>query len=188
MALQSLRGKTMSAVLEEDRLGETIRTIVGNTAKAVETNPNAGRLAFSAKSELVKGLKATNKVRKFEFISDEPQSLGGTDEGANPVEYILAALASCQEIVISAYAHALGIAFEKVEVEVKGELDLRGFFNLADVRPGFDTIVLNTKVITNETDPEKLNQLRHLAKNNCPVLDIIKNPVPVSESLEFSQR
>jgi putative redox protein len=75
--------------------------------------------------------------------------------------------------------------FEKIQVEVKGELDLRGFFNLANVRPGFDKITLQTKVITDEKDTEKLKQLEHLAKNNCPVLDIIQNQITVNDSIEF---
>ncbi len=174
-----------NTVLEKKDLGESIRNLVARTAKAVEVNPKAGRQSFSVTSELKEGLKAVNKIRQFELISDEPPALAGTDQGANPVELILAALASCQEIVISAYANALGISFEKVTVDVKGELDLRGFFNLAEVRPGFDTVRLVTTVHTKETDPEKLAQLSHLAKNNCPVLDIIKNPVPVQETIEF---
>jgi len=35
------------------------------------------------------------KARSFNMIVDEPPNLGGEDRGANPVEYVLAALAGC---------------------------------------------------------------------------------------------
>jgi putative redox protein len=175
----------MSQTIEKKDLGETIRNIVAKTAKAIEVNENAGRQSFFVKSELTEGLKVNNSIRQFNLISDEPPVLAGTDEGPNPVELVLAALASCQEIVISAYANALGVSFEKIQVDVKGELDLRGFFNLANVRPGFDKITLQTKVITDEKDTEKLKQLEQLAKYNCPVLDIIQNQITVNDSIQF---
>jgi putative redox protein len=53
--------------------------------------------------------------------------LGGADTAPNPVEYILAALGSCQEITYRLYADALGIPLNGVSVELTGAIDLRGF-------------------------------------------------------------
>lgn len=81
---------------------------------------------------------------------DEPPTLGGSDAGPNPVELVLAALATCQEITYRAYATALGVPLESVSVKLDGVLDLRGFFAVDErVRPGFTgvqgTVTLNTK-------------------------------------------
>lgn len=51
----------------------------------------------SAKSE--NSTKTTVKARNFSIVIDEPPILGGKDEGANPVEYVLAALAGCLNVV-----------------------------------------------------------------------------------------
>ncbi|MGF1671153.1 MAG: OsmC family protein, partial [Balneolaceae bacterium] len=115
----------------------------------------------------------------------EPEGLGGTDAGPNPVEYVLGALAACQEIVIKAHAVALGIDVKEVSVEVEGNIDLNGFLNLSDARAGFTDINYITKIKTDEKNPEKLEQLRELSFSRCPVLDIIKNPVPVNGEVQF---
>ena len=60
---------------------------------------------------------------------DEPKSFGGKDEGPSPVELILAALATCQEITYKAFATAAGINIESVSVNLKGELRSSGFFS-----------------------------------------------------------
>ena len=67
-------------------------------------------------------------LRDHRLVVDEPESLGGTDSGPNPVELILAALGTCQEITYRAYAAALAIPLEHVSVTLEGDIDLRGFF------------------------------------------------------------
>ena len=63
--------------------------------------------------------------------------LAGGDGHANPVEYALAALASCQAITYRFWAAKLGIELDGLEVAAEGDLDLHGFFGLdAGVRPG----------------------------------------------------
>ena len=47
---------------------------------------------------------------------------------ANPAEYALAALGSCQAITYRVWAAQLGIKLDKVDVSIDGEIDLRGFW------------------------------------------------------------
>ncbi|MFO7845782.1 MAG: OsmC family protein, partial [Balneolaceae bacterium] len=68
---------------------------------------------------------------------------------------------------------------------VEGDLDLHGFLNLSDERAGFTGVRYQTTIKTNETDTEKLKQLEQLSTTRCPVLDIIKNPVPLEGSVQF---
>jgi uncharacterized OsmC-like protein len=67
---------------------------------------------------------------------DEPPALGGADSAANPVQYALASLGSCQAITYRFWAEQLGIAVDSVSVRAEGDLDLRGFFGVDEtVRP-----------------------------------------------------
>ena len=68
------------------------------------------------------------RIRQFSLTVDEPPALGGSDAGPNPVELVLAGLATCQEITYRAYATALGVPLDSVSVKLEGVLDLRGFF------------------------------------------------------------
>ena len=114
---------------------------------------------------------------------DEPPSLGGTDLGPNPVELVLTALATCQEITYRAYATALGVPLDSVSVKLDGSLDLRGFFAVSDTaRPGFSS-VRGTVTLKSSASPEALAQLKQVVDAHCPVLDILRAPVPVELSL-----
>lgn len=153
---------------------------ISGVAKAITKNPANAAASFTVNSTLNEGFRSQINARNFEFISDEPETLGGENEGPNPVEYVLGALAACQEIAIKAHAGQLGIELKSVKVNVTGDLDLHGFLALSDARPGFTNVKYDTTIETDETDPAKLEQLKTRSLENCPVLDIIQNPVPVS--------
>lgn len=176
-----------TTTIETKRTDREIGQVITQVVKKIGENPDSAKATFSAKSKLEHSFLTDIQVRNFNFKSDEPEGLGGTDAGPNPVEYVLGALAACQEIVVKANAIALGIDVTEVTVDVDGNLDLHGFLNLTDARSGFTDINYITKIKTNETDPEKLDKLRKLSFSRCPVLDIIKNPVPVQGEVQFVQ-
>lgn len=136
-------------------------------------------IGFRAETELVEGVLTRAKIRDFILEIDEPPSLGGTDKGPNPVELILAALGTCQEIVYSAYAAVLGIELKSVKVKVEGKLDPRGLFNVADVSPGFLKIQYETE-IESPAAPSRIKGLVDAVESHCPVLDTLLRPIEVS--------
>lgn len=122
-------------------------------------------------------------MRQHSIITDEPESLGGTDAGPNPVELILAALGTCQEITYRAYAAAMDIPLDHVSVKLEGQIDLRGFFGVTDeVRPGYRRIH-GTVTLESDASDTQLRQLRAAVDAHCPVLDILSQPVPVELGL-----
>lgn len=55
------------------------------------------------------------------------------------VEILLFSLGACQEITTKAFANAMGVPLTRVSVQLKGHIDLRGFFAVDDsVRAGFN--------------------------------------------------
>jgi putative redox protein len=161
-----------------------LKDIIVATQADLRTNPDHAIAIFSADSRQVEGLRSETKIRQFSVTVDEPPSLGGTDTGPNPVELVLAALATCQEITYRAYATALGIPLENVSVKLEGSLDLRGFFAVKDgVRAGFNGVrgVVNLKSSASAAD---LTKLKEVVDAHCPVLDILTAPVPVDLKLE----
>lgn len=134
---------------------------------------------FNVTSQGRDGLHREVKIRDFTVGVDEPPSLGGTDQAPNPVEYALAALATCQEITYRLHADALGIPLRDVSVELEGELDLRGFFGAAkDVRPGF-LRVSGSVSFDSSASKEDLARLKAVVDAHCPVLDLFNNATPV---------
>ena len=131
---------------------------------------------FRATAHLQDGVKVKTSSRQFELIIDEPQSLGGTDTGMNPVEVLLAALGACQSIVARVYAPRFDVKLEDFRVEVEGDLDLDGFFGRSEVRPGYSDIRYTFHIKTN-SPREKVEEFIRFLESKCPVGDTIANPV-----------
>ena len=121
------------------------------------------------------GLAVENTVRDFKIIMDEPTSLGGTDTGMNPVEAVLAALGSCQVIVVAAFAKAQGIDLQDVWMELEGDLDTDGFLlGKPGVRNGFEEIRYTMHIKSN-SPTEKVKQFAEFVESRCPVSDNLHN-------------
>lgn len=131
---------------------------------------------FKATAHLQDGVKVVTNVRQFELIIDEPRSLGGTDTGMNPVEALLASLGACQSIVARVYAPKFDVKLEDFRVEVEGDLDLDGFFNRSEVRPGYSDIRYTFYVKT-DSPAENVERFVQFLESKCPVGDTIANPV-----------
>ena len=119
-----------------------------------------------------------------EVTIDEPDALGGTDKGANPIEHLLAALASCTVISYQVWADKLDLTLDGVDVELKGDIDLAGFFGTEQgVRPGFQGIELGVRLSGSESEGD-YRRLEEAVATHCPVLDNLTNGVPVRTTVE----
>jgi len=151
---------------------------------AFKENPEAAKTTFESSSRLVEGLKCEAQSRDFKMIIDEPEMLGGTDHGPNPVEVVLSALGACQEITYRLFADKMEIPVTGVSVVVTGDIDLCGFFAVNDdVRPGYNNITANVKIESTASDAD-VARLVDAVDAHCPVLDIISNQTPVKTNIE----
>ena len=156
-----------------------LKEIIVETQANLRADEANAKAVFSVDSRQVENLRSEAKIRQFSLTVDEPPSLGGSDTGPNPVELVLAALATCQEITYRAYATALSVPLESVSVKLEGALDLRGFFAVDEtVRPGF-TGVEGVVTLKSSASQEELAKLKAVVDEHCPVLDILRAPVPV---------
>lgn len=163
------------------------------TIDAIKSEPEIAKFNFRATNKWIGGGNNQTTVnefsgacRKFEraepfvFQKDEPPILLGTDKGANPVEYVFAALAGCLTTSLVYHAAARGIRLEEVESRFEGDLDLRGFLGMDEaVRNGYESIRVSFKV-KGDASPEQMQELIELAQRRSPVFDIVTNGVPVS--------
>jgi uncharacterized OsmC-like protein len=104
--------------------------------------------------------------------------------GPNAVETVLSALASCLTVGIVYNAAARNINVESLSFTLEGDIDLHAFLGLSDrVRPGYQNIRLDCR-IKSDAPREKLEELWAYVQRTSPVLDIVRNPVPVSLTME----
>jgi len=138
---------------------------------------------FTSTSRLGAGFRSEVRLREHSLTVDEPQGIGGSDAGPTPIELVLAALGTCQEITYRAFATALGIPLKGVAVTVEGDIDFRGFFAIDDrIRAGFERIRVHVNLDSTASE-EELNQLRDAVNRHCPVLDMLTTPVPTATTM-----
>ena len=164
----------------------SLDSLIIDTRKAITDDAAAAQAAFTAQGTLVGVTEVDIRTGAHSFKVDEPPALGGADIAANPVQYALASLGSCQAITYRIWATHLGIELDSLSVRVTGDLDLRGFFGVDDsVRPGFTSVQVEVTVTGPETE-ERYAELAAAVDEHCPVLDLFKNPVPVTRALVAS--
>ncbi len=71
--------------------------------------------------------KSTVDVREFELVVDESEEMGGTDEGPNPLEYLLASQAGCLNVTASQVANDMGLTLEALDIAIEGDFDVTAF-------------------------------------------------------------
>src|SRR5690625_4834205 len=114
------------------------------------------------------GMKKIVKMGKYEVIVDEAPQMGGNNEGPNPLQYMLTALAGCTNVVAHAAAKEMEFDLQGLTVQVDGEFDPRGFMGEPNVRTYFETVNVNVEVQTTEPE-DRLEELKKQVETRCPV-------------------
>jgi len=140
-------------------------------------------LKFSVKAKSENSTKTVVEARGFKITIDEPENLGGTNGGANPVEYLLAALSGCLNVVGHIVASEMGFKLNGLEIEVEGDLNPEKFLGKSmEERSGYKDIKVIIKPDT-DADKETLDKWLKVVESRCPVSDNISNATPLKITL-----
>lgn len=167
------------------------------TIDAIKDNASIAKFKFRARNQWENGginrttidefygaCEPRRHEQPFVFTADEPPLLLGADAGANPVEYLLTALAACVTTAIAYHGAARGIAITSLSSELEGDLDLHGFLGISEsVRPGYEKIQMKFR-IEGDAPREELEVLVQEAKYLSPVFDVVSRSVPVTVMVE----
>jgi uncharacterized OsmC-like protein len=147
--------------------------VLQGTVNAIRDDPELGKCKFRVSNKWLSGnhnystitgfygAKQENAHKQpFELHADEPPILAGEDQGPNPVEHLLNALAGCLTTALVAHAAVRGIQIEEVESEIEGDLDINGYLGLSkDVPKEYKDIRVKIKVKADEDNVVRLKRL-----------------------------
>lgn len=178
---------------QERRKGGMDVARIRETIEAIRRTPALAKCEFRARSEWVDG--GACRTRIWDFYGSGEDSTRNVplvldvdampdllceSRGAHPVEYALAALASCLTVTLVYHAAARGIELGRVESRLEGDIDLHGFLGLDEQgRPGCEEIRVVFEV-EGDASEEDLAELTRLVQRRSPVFDIVTNRVPVA--------
>ncbi len=177
--------------------GVNVDQLVG-TIEAIKAEPDIAKFQFRAETKWVNGghcrtefknffgakAEDTSRTQPLVIEGDEPPVLLGENHGANAVEAVLHALASCLCVGFVYNASAQGVTIESLDFSLEGNIDLQAFLGLSETqRPGYENIIVKFRAVT-DAPKEKLEELCAYVQKTSPVLDIIRNPVSVTVEME----
>jgi uncharacterized OsmC-like protein len=164
-----------------------------HTVEALKADPALARFQFRARNQWLgggenrstiqdffgAGAEDRSRDKPFVFTNGEPPVLLGNNEGANPVEFLLHALAGCVTTTTVLHAAARGITIRSLSTELVGEIDLQGLLGLDDAVPaGYREIRIRMDIDADCTERE-LDELLGFAQRHSPVCNTVCRPVPV---------
>jgi uncharacterized OsmC-like protein len=168
-------------------------TALAATIEAIRQQPKLAQFKFRARNQWDTGSHNVATVddfygtcqemehkQPFTMHADEPPVLLGKDEGANPVEFVLAGLSGCMTTTLAYHSASRGLNIESIESEFEGDIDLQGLLDLdPNMRPGYREIRVKFRV-KGDADEATIQEL--LRKS--PVYDTLANPVKIKIEVE----
>ena len=164
------------------------------TVEALKNDPQLAQFEFRARNQWINGGENRSTIQDFYgagaedesrsepfvYTNGEPPILLGNNEGGNPVEYLLHALAGCVTTTTVLHATARGIPIHKLSTVLVGDIDLQGLLALDDEAPvGYRSIRIEMDIEADASD-EEIEDLISFAKDHSPVCNTVCRPVPVT--------
>jgi len=154
----------------------------------VRADPRVGRTVCRASTAWRDGFRSEVTIRRRDrahtVTLDEPASMGGSDAGPNMVEMVLGAYGCCLITGYVAQAGLRGIDLQGVDIDVEGDLDLRGFFGLSeDVPPGYTEVRAKVSLNAPGASADQIQELHEAVVKTSPVGNIISAPVKLKTEL-----
>ena len=163
------------------------------TVSALKADPTLAKFEFRARNRWISGgenrstikdfygagAEDVSRQQSFEFTNGEPPVLLGNNEGANPVEFLLHALAGCVTTTTVLHAAARGIEIEWLSTTLVGGIDLQGLLAIGEAPAGYQGIRIEMDIKAKNASDAELDELLQFAQAHSPVCNTVCRPVPV---------
>lgn len=143
------------------------------TAAPATTIPAEHTLDLAAQGTWRGKFNTDIRSGRFTYATAEPEAIGGTDESPSPMDLVLGATSGCISVVVELVAKELGITVDALDIDVSGQIDIRGFLGTADVPPHFQAIQVTVRLVT-DAPVEKVEQLKAAVAPRCPALGLFR--------------
>jgi uncharacterized OsmC-like protein/alpha-beta hydrolase superfamily lysophospholipase len=128
-------------------------------------------------------LRTEMMANGFPLVADEPKSLGGTDMGPTPYDYVAAALGACTSMTLRMYADRKGWPLDAVTVTVKhSKVHVQDCLDCEKPKAKLDQFERELSLEGN-LDEEQRARLLEIAER-CPVHRTLESRVQITSRLK----
>lgn len=162
-------------------------------AHELRTHPDSGQAHYGVQVQWLSGTRAQvhtlpmvlgdqTLARDFHWTVDEPRQIGGSNHAPSPQEYLLSGFGACMMVAFLVGATVMQVQLERLEIEVRAHLDLRGFLDVGGEVP-LQHIHYVVRVAGDATS-EQWEHLRASAQAHSPNAMSLARGVPVDGRVE----
>lgn len=165
------------------------------TMDTIRQDPSQGMSRFQVTTSWMGGTRSETRVdgwylggqhrpKNYTIMIDEPPELLGTNTAPNPQEYLMASVNACMMATYVAACAMQGITLESLEIEMAGDIDLRGFLGIdGKVPPGY-TEVAYTVRIKGDGTPEQYQKVHQWVMKTSPNFWNLSTAIKMKPTLE----
>jgi len=172
--------------------GVNVEALLG-AREALSEAPEGAKFTWRATCKWVNGTHSQSSIKSFyglgeeqshkttySFDSDHPEIFASEDNGATPVELVLAGLASCLTAGVASVAQMREIQLNSVSATLEAGMDIQGILGIdSDVRNGFDGIKVHYEIDADASDDD-IKAIVAQSQKRSAVYDIVTNPTNVT--------
>jgi uncharacterized OsmC-like protein len=172
--------------------GVNVEALLG-AREALAEAPQAAQFKWRATTNWLTGTHTKSHVNgffglgeeqshrtEFTFEADHPEIFAAHDNGATPVEIVLASLGSCLTAGVASVAQHRGIQLRSVTATLEAGMDIHGILGMdADIRNGFDGIKVTYDIDADAT-PDEIRAVVAQSQKRSAVYDVLTNPTQIT--------
>ncbi len=161
-----------------------LRSIQKPLKEKYRSDPTSSRITLRAQgAQSDSPIACSVEVGQKLFDAQAHSGVGGAGTAACSGDLLLGALAACAQLTCQLVATAMGIPIEHIQVDVEGEMDLRGTLGISkDVPVGFQDIHTRFVIDAPHATPEQLAALREKTEQYCVVMQTLVQPPTIRTS------
>ena len=155
-----------------------LRSIQKPLKEKYRSEPGSAQITLKAQgSQTGTPISCSVDIGRAIYQAQAHNGVGGAGTAACSGDLLLGALAACAQITCQMVATAMGVPTNHIEVNVEGDLDLRGTLGISkETLVGFKTIRVSFEIDAPDATEEQLDALREKTEQYCVVMQTLMHP------------
>ncbi len=155
-----------------------LRAIQKPYKEKYRSEPGSAQITLKAQgSQTGTPISCSVDIGRAIYQAQAHTGVGGAGTSACSGDLLLGALAACAQITCQMVATAMGIPTNRIQVNVEGDLDLRGTLGISkEALVGFEAIRVSFTIEAPDASAEQLAALREKTEQYCVVMQTLAHP------------
>lgn len=161
---------------------ERLRKAIDETIESLKANKKAPERTRKAKLDVVANLESEISTSEYSFRSDASIDAGGGAKHPRPMDYLLGALLSCQQMWCMRWAALEGHHFARLKIAADAKFTWRGEY-LEEVDSGLTAVVVRYDVDGTDLSVDGVLGMADMVARRCPVFATLRKATMIEEEI-----